>query len=488
MGTRGMSRRRTCAQQVLRRPTRSRMLRQTETSRRATPSPTLGGPDGDAADTDDETPAQLVADAGPDRVVRFGEVVALDGSASAHQDGLPLDFAWRAEAPAPDCVPLLRGAESATASFVAPARACEVVVILEVRAGGLVADDRAVVSVVGEAFADSDGDLLADADEERLGTDPSDPDTDRDGIPDGWEVHGHGGLDLPGLGCDPRRRDLLVEVDYHDFVAADGRRVSMRPGAALIEALVDFYAGLPVRNHDGSTGIHAVFVVDTPLPESHRCYIGGTIEGDRSPWDPRHEDTFRKLTLCAGAFRGNAPLSGRTAKLRSPPPNADPRDDLREAAQSEMFRGILHELGHATGLLHGGDENTNHKPNYASLMNYSHDRGTDGGREDLGSHSLRFSRGRAPALDECALLERQPFRGGPVGAFAFLRHYQPRGFQVSADGNVDWSRDGRISEDPVEVILRLDAAEGARCRTLRDHDDIARLETRMARGLRSNPR
>ena len=31
---------------------------------------------------------------------------------------------------------------------------------------------------------------------------------------------------------------------------------------------------------------------------------------------------------------------------------------------------IMHELGHTLGLRHGGDENTNNKPNYFSVMNY----------------------------------------------------------------------------------------------------------------------
>ncbi|MGQ4892660.1 MAG: hypothetical protein ACP6IP_09260, partial [Candidatus Njordarchaeia archaeon] len=35
---------------------------------------------------------------------------------------------------------------------------------------------------------DSDGDMLSDSDEVRLGTDPDNPDTDGDGLPDGYEV------------------------------------------------------------------------------------------------------------------------------------------------------------------------------------------------------------------------------------------------------------------------------------------------------------
>src|SRR5438128_225063 len=31
---------------------------------------------------------------------------------------------------------------------------------------------------------------------------------------------------------------------------------------------------------------------------------------------------------------------------------------------------LMHELGHNLGLHHGGDEDTNYKPNYLSIMNY----------------------------------------------------------------------------------------------------------------------
>jgi hypothetical protein len=45
-----------------------------------------------------------------------------------------------------------------------------------------------------------------------------------------------------------------------------------------------------------------------------------------------------------------------------------------DASQSWSFQGtrVLHEFGHTLGLLHGGGDNTNCKPNYISIMNYSY--------------------------------------------------------------------------------------------------------------------
>ena len=61
---------------------------------------------------------------------------------------------------------------------------------------------------------DSDFDGLPDDEEARLGTDVHHIDTDRDGLWDSWEVRGYESVDLPALGVHPRRKDLLVEMDY----------------------------------------------------------------------------------------------------------------------------------------------------------------------------------------------------------------------------------------------------------------------------------
>lgn len=339
----------------------------------------------------------------------------------------------------------------------------------------------------GADTLDSDSDLLHDASELLLGTDPTDPDSDDDGLPDGWEIHGHGGTDYAALGCSPLHRDLLVEVDYHHYIDGRGVLHSARIGDALNTALVNFYSNLPIRNRDGVDGIHAVFVSDTELPDSHRCYDGEGPGGDHSPWDPRHALGFRKLTLCLGPFRGNAQIAGRSAKLRSPEPNQDPSDDLTEVAQYHFFRGIIHELGHSMGLTHGGDVDVNNKPNYPSVMNYSYDKGTDGGRENLGSNSIQFSDGTTPDINECALTERTPFAPLERADIAFLAFYQPRGFDVRSGGSVDWDRDGILATEPYAAVIRAGADIGERCRRLRDVNDYAILERRMGAGLMSDP-
>ena len=56
---------------------------------------------------------------------------------------------------------------------------------------------------------------------------------------------------------------------------------------------------------------------------------------------------------------------------------------------------ILHELGHALGLGHGGVEGTNYKPNYLSVMNYAFDPGGVPDRTNS-NYRLDYSRSALP--------------------------------------------------------------------------------------------
>ena len=69
---------------------------------------------------------------------------------------------------------------------------------------------------------------------------------------------------------------------------------------------------------------------------------------------------------------------------------------------------FIHEFGHDLGLLHGGDENKNYKPNYLSVMSYAHQ--INGRAEDRSAGSvLRVLGGRpaGPRRDD-AQRERRP--------------------------------------------------------------------------------
>ncbi len=89
-------------------------------------------------------------------------------------------------------------------------------------------------------------------------------DSDGDGLPDCWEMHGYHVLvlssetgdavlefvDLPAMGADPLRKDLFVEVDW-----MWGGGHSHQPKPEALRIVRDAFARAPVPNADGSTGI-----------------------------------------------------------------------------------------------------------------------------------------------------------------------------------------------------------------------------------------
>jgi hypothetical protein len=113
-------------------------------------------------------------------------------------------------------------------------------------------------------------------------------------------------------------------------------------------------------------------------------------------------------------------------------------------AQAATF---MHELGHDLGLLHGGYENTNCKPNYRSVMNYPRQfPNIDTTRPLDYSRNALFL---AP-LNEAALSEPAGIGSGVGGTVIFVW----RGLAAWPIGAQDWNRNNRL--DPNEVNGGID--------------------------------
>lgn len=118
---------------------------------------------------------------------------------------------------------------------------------------------------------------------------------------------------------------------------------------------------------------------------------------------------------------------------------------------------FMHELGHNLGLLHGGDENKNYKPNYISVMNYAFlstgipytlPNGTVAWRLDYSNYTY-------PTLDENHLNETAGLGGYP-GDRDLSKRWCTSGGTVlpiwigcltPTTGAVDWNNDGLIEQD-----------------------------------------
>ena len=78
------------------------------------------------------------------------------------------------------------------------------------------------------------------------------PDIDGDGIPNTWEMKGYDAdgdgkidVDFPGMGANPLKKDIFVEMDYMPGLLASEDE---------LDRITESFAQLPVRNPNGTTG------------------------------------------------------------------------------------------------------------------------------------------------------------------------------------------------------------------------------------------
>lgn len=125
----------------------------------------------------------------------------------------------------------------------------------------------------------------------------------------------------------------------------------------------------------------------------------------------------------------------------------------------------MHELGHNLGLLHGGDENQNNKPNYISVMRYGLQMGLVEYVNGVpGSTFIDYEWVTRPTLDETALVEADGITL-PAGTTPPPRDYyslsacekEHDGPLVPPEGAVDWDCDQYLSDtgvvDPYDTGL-----------------------------------
>ncbi len=287
----------------------------------------------------------------------------------------------------------------------------------------------------GSLRGDDDRDGLANALEGELGTGATDFDSDDDGLFDYVEVIGHAEgsaeLPLPQFGAQPRRRDMFIEVDRSDTAS----------GMALdqVRRARDMYLDMPTLvNPDGSEGIMLHLDLGVPCADVQLCGDWGGVEVlagiDAEDYHATPAEMFPHFApVRRGIFRYAFEQNQFTGQYSG----------VRWAVRATSDGSVLaHEFGHTFGLDHGGvgADPRNLKLIYPSTMNYLY----QGSIWGVLSDRSRFSAGEFDPIDHRGLDETDYSVGVDKTIFS-IPEYR---LDVRGD-DVDWNRDGRISDRAV---------------------------------------
>jgi probable HAF family extracellular repeat protein len=335
-------------------------------------------------------------------------------------------------------------------------------------------------------------------------------DTDGDGLCDDWEKNGYTDpktgqfVDLPHMGAHWDHKDIFVQADYmvdstvyicgYQFDCGFGHTHKPNPDAMAM--VIQAFANAPVDNPDGLSGINihidcgrdcvmnpetgdtwgdyslaqAIDPEITPLGSTSCmngvCFYDLTnfnrlIDQNFTPTGRSASFHYMVFAHDLGVGIGLTTGAGYTPMI----PGSNFMVGLGSLAgqvgtKTQQAVVFTHELGHTLGLLHGGMDDINHKPNYLSIMNYSFS--LNGLILNGASGFLDYSRFSAvPALNEFALNERSGLNGGPSVAGFGTRYYcfpnvlengmliaqQQYRFVPNANGPIDWNCDGTIESN-----------------------------------------
>lgn len=254
---------------------------------------------------------------------------------------------------------------------------------------------------------------------------PPEGDMDSDGLPDEWERTGHGPIDLTKHNVSPGKADFFLVVVLRSGVT----RAEINTDLDLAK---QFYARMPNRNPDGSTGINMIVVDGNVLPESARGADYTSLYEAGLPVEWRG---IGHGYLCDGRGGG-----GQTA-----------RTDWSSGGYDWQI--LSHELGHQFGLSHNAP-GSEPSPLYTSLMNYDYSYSFGGD-----ANAIKFSTGDFTSirLNETNLSEHLNYS---LDKLRFLE-YPPYEFRLqsrsSSQTDVDWNRNGVFGE----TNIRADINDGA---------------------------
>jgi len=218
----------------------------------------------------------------------------------------------------------------------------------------------------------------------------NDTDTDRDGIPDVCEAAGATfiGLPLYDWGARPNQTDIFIHLDYMDSTdlgisprkeALDNVVTAIHGHGYEVHFDIGDLFGTGISNHNLDGKSHKVpFANGMTLGEvtgMANLYRYKASYLDIAKRGIFHYCIFANSQLADGSpssSTGLGEVSGNDFFLSMGNSNTFSIADQESLFYliNEQAGTLMHELGHNLGLLHGGSDSVNNKPNYRSIMNY----------------------------------------------------------------------------------------------------------------------
>lgn len=249
-------------------------------------------------------------------------------------------------------------------------------------------------------------------------------DTDGDGLPDDWEINGvdtdgDGVIDLhlEQMGADPNKKDIFVEVDWMSKPATEkkflwwtsiSQEESYAPNESALKKVYEQFKSHDINIHIDAGPDSTDFVTGkkwgelsggNSIPYSKDFELGSYYQN----WNKTVADNFDQSrwkvfrhALFVDRYNGGT----STGIAENAPGQFFIVASVKGLGDTAVAGTFMHELGHTLGLLHGGNEKTNNKPNYLSIMNYSFQLSGL-----LGTNSTNYSEYELPALNENDLNE-----------------------------------------------------------------------------------
>lgn len=281
-------------------------------------------------------------------------------------------------------------------------------------------------------------------------------DLDGDGIPDRVEL-GEVGPDLASMGANPCRETIAIEVDYME---ADDH--THEPKDTAIDEIVEAFDNAPrpavedcpyPEFEDSEDGIDFLVDVDDAIDHEDVVGLGDRFEEIRAEnFTPQRRPYFH-YNLWVHDRAEDSSSSGVCCNDRDFVVSLGSWRSQTGSAR-EQSGTMMHELGHAFGFGHGGQDGRNRKPNYLSIMSYSWQ---TKGIYDASIEEFRidYSDRQLSTLDETALDEET---GVGVDDPVLIKWLDADFNRQTDRGDepVDWDGDGDIDEDDVAVDINND--------------------------------